>query len=130
MALLNGLHQEGELTTYGHRGDVCRYCLEEKARADKIDIVKARNALKGELEGEKVLKFIVNGNEIVICKDHIKKITDEIFPKESEKAVISTKEDTKEKTEEEKTKKEDSDDKKPEEPKKQTSKKTTKNAKK
>ncbi len=80
MAMLNGLNEEGKITTYGNKSDVCVYCLREKMKEEKgkMDSTQARNSLKGDLEIQKIFKTLINGNEIVICKKHIEEIYKEI----------------------------------------------------
>lgn len=62
---------------FGNRGDACILCVREKSQKEKISITDATNQLKGTLEGKKLLKFTVSGSPVIICMDHIHKLSDD-----------------------------------------------------
>lgn len=62
---------------FGTRSDVCYFCAQEKAQADRTNPIVATNKLKGTFEGKKLLKIPVSGTQVIICVDHIHKISDE-----------------------------------------------------
>lgn len=67
-----------KLVKWGNYGDVCLLCLRDKMDEEKCDSVKAHKELTGKLETEKVLKIRHSGNDIVICRDHIRKVLSEM----------------------------------------------------
>jgi len=60
---------------FGNRSDVCYLCAREKAAKEIIGPTEAANKLKGLLEGKKLLKLTVSGTALVICMDHIHKLS-------------------------------------------------------
>lgn len=60
---------------FGNRGDVCNLCAREKADKEKMSITEATNKLKGILDGKKLLKLTVSGTYVIICMDHIHKLS-------------------------------------------------------
>ena len=62
----------------GNRHDTCIACVREKAIAENVPMSEAEEGLYGELEGQYVYRVPVNGQRIVLCKEHISKIKEEL----------------------------------------------------
>lgn len=62
----------------GNRHDHCIVCAREKAIAENIPVAEAAEDLHGHLEGKYVYRVPVNGQRLIICKEHIKQILDDI----------------------------------------------------
>lgn len=75
MALLRGLNDG--IVQVGNREDVCYLCEKELRDKKPDDLVKQLAELKGQLDGQKVVKIKRYGNETVICLKHIHKIASE-----------------------------------------------------
>ena len=62
----------------GNRHDVCVACAREKAIAENMPLSEAEGTLYGTLEGKYVYRVPVNGQRIIICKEHIAQIHSEL----------------------------------------------------
>ena len=68
---------------FANENDVCFYCLKEYMHDkflnhEETDPVRAREELKNRLTGQKIYKN-KGAYSITICKEHIKKIADEVL---------------------------------------------------
>lgn len=93
MSLITGLGSDS-IVTFGNRSDVCVLAAKELAIKEKIDITSARNRLRGQLEGKRIVKFRQSGADIVISLDYIHKIAKE-YPL-TEKEEVEANDETKE----------------------------------
>lgn len=75
--LISNLNDRKSLIHYGNRNDVCYFTARDLAYKEKIDIVTAQKRLRGKWEGEKVVKFRINGVDVTISLDYIHKIAKE-----------------------------------------------------
>lgn len=77
MALTNNINDAKGIVSVGNRHDYCYLCAREIKAESERDYDKQFAALKGKLEGKKILKFKRGGTETIICLDHIHKIAEE-----------------------------------------------------
>jgi hypothetical protein len=76
MALLNGLMNDmPKYVTVANRSDYCEFCARDLQAKNDTDYNKQFQALKGKLEGHKILKFTKGGAAICVCKEHLKKLS-------------------------------------------------------
>jgi hypothetical protein len=67
------------LTRFGNRNDLCHFCqIEATDKKPEAEARKNMTALKGKLEGQKIVKIVRNGQETVICKAHLEKMLAEM----------------------------------------------------
>lgn len=85
MGIFNSMN-EG-IVHYGNRSDICELSARELAVEKKIDLMTARNSLRGSLEGKKVVKFRQSGADIVLSLDTIRRIAKENPAPEAEEVV-------------------------------------------
>lgn len=58
----------------GNRHDACLICARAKATADQSSVSEAVQELQGHVAGKYVYRVPVNGQRIIICKEHIDQI--------------------------------------------------------
>ena len=81
MAIINNVDNPLDVK-FGLESDVCYYCLKEyydSLNPETIDVIVARENLKGRLTGKKIWKN-KGANNIVICPEHLQKIYKEVVP--------------------------------------------------
>jgi hypothetical protein len=76
MAIMNFIDND-PLVQLGNRNDYCYLCARELKAKSEIEYQKKFQALKGKLEGQKVVKMNRGGTETCICLEHIHKIAKE-----------------------------------------------------
>jgi uncharacterized Fe-S cluster-containing radical SAM superfamily protein len=60
---------------FGTRGDVCTLCVREKAQKEFMSFTEANRKLLGTFERKRLLKIPVSGTQVIICMDHIHKLS-------------------------------------------------------
>lgn len=61
---------------FGNHSDVCTLCEREKSQAERMGVSEANIKLRGELEGKKLLKIPISGTNVIICFDHLHRLSD------------------------------------------------------
>lgn len=62
----------------GNRHDVCIVCAREKAFAENIPVSEAEEGMYGGLEGQYVYRVPLNGQRVIICREHIARILSDL----------------------------------------------------
>ena len=86
-----GVNDKNSMINYGNRNDFCMLCAREIKAKDRDEYAAEKKKLVGKLEGQPVVKFNQNGQDNCICKEHIKKLYEEMFA--AEETVPETEED-------------------------------------
>jgi hypothetical protein len=73
-----GLHTEQDNILFCNRSDVCEMCAQDLSKEEGISVPEAKDKLAGKLEGEKAFLVPINGQRIVLCKKHIKRVNDDL----------------------------------------------------
>lgn len=84
-----GLEKNDQIK-FGGALDTCHFCTRDYVRDNRVHPVEARNALAGKLEGQLVFNINRMGEDIVVCKDCIKKINDILNPSVLEEKDVCT----------------------------------------
>ena len=79
-----GFYTGKDCIAYGTREDVCSMCKIEYAKEHNCTLVEAEQSLAGQLSLQKVFIVPNHGLRTVICKKHIKQITDDLSSDEQE----------------------------------------------
>lgn len=67
-----------KVVKWGNFSDVCLLCLRDKMDEKKCDSIRARKELSGKLENKPVVKIRHAGSDIVICREHVTKLLNDI----------------------------------------------------
>ena len=67
-------NKEHDFIKYGGRLDSCMFCTKELAEKENISYSAAEIKVRGQLEGQKIIKFKKSGSDVVICKKHIEEM--------------------------------------------------------
>lgn len=98
MALYDRTKTRSFFSEIAHSQDICYYCEKAiRSKREKKEITldemnRELRELRGKIDGVRVPKFRYVGHEFTVCPECLKKICDEVLPKE-EPASTETKEE-------------------------------------
>ena len=114
---MNMFFSRNDIIQFGTRSDVCEITARELAVKEQIHIVEARNRLRGQYTGKKMLKIRFNGNDVCISLEKIHELAkkyplDEPAEEPKEEAKKEEKAKEKDSNKKDDKKKEEADEKK------------------